>query len=328
MGRVGPQNDQQPKALGSSTYSHPAGDHGGIRAPHLRGVGFAGNSSPSGPGWSGIRLCSRRYGDHPTGPHCGPARHSGTRAPLLPAARSARPPAPRHSRRRRVPRFTLCPPCTTAGPSNDTGNPPHMRWPDTPNTPPSDNATRHQATVGHHPEPGGEQEEGGGGGREGAEGSGHASGGGALASGMAGGRTAGAGRVGLRWWLPSRPPSSQAEPSSLGPWGQCRSSSGALHIDPRGQARSTVCGTKADGMAAGRYVVEGRPLAPPEWPIRCDVDNTGAPRPRARTGMGELTSMPDINVSGFRRIRADGDACHRRSVSQITLVHFSEMKMG
>ncbi len=44
----------------------------------------------------GQRLYSRRWESHPAGPSHGPAPGSGARAPLLPPARSARPPAPRH----------------------------------------------------------------------------------------------------------------------------------------------------------------------------------------------------------------------------------------
>lgn len=51
--------------------------------------------------------------------------------------------------------------------------------------------------------------------------------------------------------LPSRPPSTQAEPSRRGPWRPGRSYSGALHLDAMNHARSTVCGSTADGMGAG-----------------------------------------------------------------------------
>lgn len=64
------------------------------------------------PSASGARVNgfgSRRYEAHPTGPQCGPARSSGTRAPLLPPARSARPPAPRHLKLPRGASYTLCP---------------------------------------------------------------------------------------------------------------------------------------------------------------------------------------------------------------------------
>ncbi len=79
-----------------------------------------------------------------------------------------------------------------------------------------------------------------------------ASGGGAQTPGWTGRRSrvpAGAGRV--SWELPSRPPSTQAEPISRGPGRQSRSYSGALHLDALNHARSTVCGSKADGMGAG-----------------------------------------------------------------------------
>ena len=56
---------------------------------------------------------------------------------------------------------------------------------------------------------------------------------------------------GERWGLPSRPPSTQAEPSRRGPWRPGRSYSGALHLDAMNHARSTVCGSTADGMGAG-----------------------------------------------------------------------------
>ncbi|MFB6961403.1 twin-arginine translocation signal domain-containing protein [Streptomyces sp. NPDC056309] len=36
-----------------------------------------------------------------------------------------------------------------------------------------------------------------------------------------------------------------------GPWRPCRSYSGALHLDAKDHARSTVCGSTADGMGAG-----------------------------------------------------------------------------
>ncbi|TQJ37828.1 hypothetical protein FBY34_7992 [Streptomyces sp. SLBN-115] len=58
-------------------------------------------------------------------------------------------------------------------------------------------------------------------------------------------------RSGVRGVLPSRPPSTQAEPSRRGPWRPGRSYSGALHLDARNHARSTVCGSTADGMGAG-----------------------------------------------------------------------------
>jgi hypothetical protein len=58
-----------------------------------------------------------------------------------------------------------------------------------------------------------------------------------------------AGALRLRGWLPSRPPSTQAEPSRPAPAGQARSSGGAFQLVQQGQARSTVCGSKADGMA-------------------------------------------------------------------------------
>ncbi len=51
--------------------------------------------------------------------------------------------------------------------------------------------------------------------------------------------------------LPSRPPSTQAEPSSRGPGRQGRSYSGALHLDALNHARPKVCGSTADGMGAG-----------------------------------------------------------------------------
>lgn len=58
-------------------------------------------------------------------------------------------------------------------------------------------------------------------------------------------------RSGVRGELPSRPPSTQAEPSRRGPWRPGRSYSGALHLDAMNHARSTVCGSTADGMGAG-----------------------------------------------------------------------------
>ncbi|KPI09133.1 hypothetical protein OK006_5257 [Actinobacteria bacterium OK006] len=51
--------------------------------------------------------------------------------------------------------------------------------------------------------------------------------------------------------LPSRLPSTQAEPSRRGPGRQGRSYSGALHLDALNHASSTVCGSTADGMGAG-----------------------------------------------------------------------------
>ncbi len=56
---------------------------------------------------------------------------------------------------------------------------------------------------------------------------------------------------GVRWVLSSRLPSTQAEPSSRSPWRPGRSYGGALHLDARDHARSTVCGSTADGMRAG-----------------------------------------------------------------------------
>lgn len=68
-------------------------------------------------------------------------------------------------------------------------------------------------------------------------------------SGMGGAPFASAGRsVASVVGLPSRPPSTQAEPSSRGPGRQGRSYSGALHLDALNHDRSTVCGPKADGM--------------------------------------------------------------------------------
>jgi hypothetical protein len=69
---------------------------------------------------------------------------------------------------------------------------------------------------------------------------------------MAGAPSRSAGRSsGVRGELPSRLPSTQAEPSRRGPWRPGRSYSGALHLDARNHARSTVCGSTADGMRAG-----------------------------------------------------------------------------
>jgi hypothetical protein len=51
--------------------------------------------------------------------------------------------------------------------------------------------------------------------------------------------------------LPSRTPPTQAEPSRRGPWRPGRSYSGALHLDARNHACSTVCGSTAYGMGAG-----------------------------------------------------------------------------
>lgn len=65
---------------------------------------------------------------------------------------------------------------------------------------------------------------------------------------------------GERWGLPSRPPSTQAEPSRRGPWRPGRSYSGALHLDAMNHARSTVCGSTADGMGAGEVVGQGKPM--------------------------------------------------------------------
>lgn len=71
-------------------------------------------------------------------------------------------------------------------------------------------------------------------------------------SGMGGAPFASAGRSGASVvGLPSRPPSTQAEPSSRGPGRQGRSYSGALHLDALNHDRSTTCGSKADGMGAG-----------------------------------------------------------------------------
>jgi len=79
-----------------------------------------------------------------------------------------------------------------------------------------------------------------------------ASGGGAQTPGWDGAPFASAGRSGASVvGLPSRPPSTQAEPSSRGPGRQGRSYSGALHLDALNHDRSTVCGSKADGMGAG-----------------------------------------------------------------------------
>jgi hypothetical protein len=69
-------------------------------------------------------------------------------------------------------------------------------------------------------------------------------------------------RRGVRGELPSRLPSTQAEPSRRGPWRPGRSYSGALHLDARNHARSTVCGSTADGMAARTVVVPAGSNAP------------------------------------------------------------------
>jgi len=71
------------------------------------------------------------------------------------------------------------------------------------------------------------------------------------APGWRGRRTRLRARRGVRGVLPSRPPSTQAEPSRRGPGRQGRSYSGALHLDALNHARSTVCGSTADGMEAG-----------------------------------------------------------------------------
>jgi hypothetical protein len=63
-------------------------------------------------------------------------------------------------------------------------------------------------------------------------------------------------RSGVRGELSSRPPPTQAKPSRRGPWRPGRSYSGALHLDAMNHACSTVCGSTADGMRAGRVVGE------------------------------------------------------------------------
>ncbi|WSN45619.1 UTRA domain-containing protein [Streptomyces sp. NBC_01334] len=69
---------------------------------------------------------------------------------------------------------------------------------------------------------------------------------------MAGAPFASAGRlVASAGKLPSRLPSTQAEPSRRDPGRQGRSYSGALHLDALNHARSTVCGSTADGVGAG-----------------------------------------------------------------------------
>lgn len=77
---------------------------------------------------------------------------------------------------------------------------------------------------------------------------------------MDGAPFASAGRSGARVvGLPSRPPSTQAEPSGRGPGRQGRSYSGALHLDALNHDRSTVCGSKADGMGAGSSGGQAQP---------------------------------------------------------------------
>jgi len=78
-----------------------------------------------------------------------------------------------------------------------------------------------------------------------------ASGGGAQTPGWTGRRSRVPVIGGVRGELPSRLPSTQAEPSRRGPWRPGRSYSGALHLDAMNHARSTVCGSTADGMEAG-----------------------------------------------------------------------------
>ena len=55
----------------------------------------------------------------------------------------------------------------------------------------------------------------------------------------AGGRARLRTRSGVRGVLPSRPPSTQAEPSRRGPWRPGRSYSGALHLDAMNHERSS-----------------------------------------------------------------------------------------
>lgn len=92
----------------------------------------------------------------------------------------------------------------------------------------------------------------------------HASGGGAQAPRWRGRRLRVPAECGVHGELPSRLPSTQAEPSSRGPGRQGRSYSGALHLDALNHARSTVCGSTADGMEAGEGGGRGRLLAVPQ----------------------------------------------------------------
>ncbi|WP_330460073.1 helix-turn-helix domain-containing protein [Streptomyces sp. NBC_00820] len=84
-----------------------------------------------------------------------------------------------------------------------------------------------------------------------AHGQGYASGGGSAGTGWRGRRSRPRVRWGVRGVLPSRTPSTQAEPSRRGPWRPGRSYSGALHLDAMNHARSTVCGSTAYGTGAG-----------------------------------------------------------------------------
>jgi hypothetical protein len=69
---------------------------------------------------------------------------------------------------------------------------------------------------------------------------------------MAGARSASADRSsGVCGELPSRVPSTQAEPSRLGPWRPARSYSGALHLDAKDHARSF--GVRVDGRRDGGW---------------------------------------------------------------------------
>ncbi len=97
----------------------------------------------------------------------------------------------------------------------------------------------------------------------------HASGGGAPAPG-AGGNAVGCGSAGGCEGLPSRPPSTQAEPSRHGPRCPGRSYSGALHLDTGARARSTYVWVDGgrDGSRVGSWAGKTARVPGRLWAVR------------------------------------------------------------
>ncbi len=112
------------EALSSHTLHRAQRKHNSPSAHGPRRHGTrAGGSCLRHPVALASRLPSRRLRvSHPTGPHCGPAPGSGARGSLLPSARAPRPPAPRH------PRLPRGGPVARAG----TPGPMHRNDPDSP----------------------------------------------------------------------------------------------------------------------------------------------------------------------------------------------------
>lgn len=261
-----------PSHTGSAPNPHRARRSRQPRRPRAgsghRDARQARGSCPSrASGVSANDLFSHRYGSHPTGPHRGPARARGLgRRHAFGPRRPAPGPAPQqmpqgdpfhaltHSRRRRTEQHSPSPPRAPRPSPTPSASSPTRRYrpsprkatgPPTGRAPPTDptGAPKGRGLTGKKAEWRRREDprrsrrclrRGIGRHRDG------------------GGAVSGCGSVGACVGeLPSRPPSTQAEPSRRGPGRQGRSSSWALHLDALDHARSTVCGSTADGMEAG-----------------------------------------------------------------------------